>query len=74
MPANPEPRSNKQPEREGEDRRYCESRICEDCNKPLAEHGHCEACGHYDCDCICEFLRTEWPTHPANPDRIVHAA
>jgi hypothetical protein len=50
--------------------------FCADCQKPLSEHEHCArsdvraaGCGHYDCDCICDFLRDEWPTHPANPDR-----
>lgn len=42
--------------------------FCADCQKWLSEHGKCSACGHYDCDCICEFLRDEWPTHPSNPD------
>lgn len=42
---------------------------CRDCEKWLSEHAICPKCDHADCDCICEFLRTEWPTHPDNPER-----
>jgi D-glycero-D-manno-heptose 1,7-bisphosphate phosphatase len=42
--------------------------FCTDCQKLLSAHEKCEACGHYDCDCICDFLRDDWPTHPSNPD------
>jgi hypothetical protein len=51
---------------------------CGDLNKPDevfcyrcgAGPPECEKCGHSITDCICEFLRTDWPTHPANPDRV----
>lgn len=43
---------------------------CDDCRKLVSEHAICPECKHADCDCICEFLRTEWPTHHANPNRI----
>ena len=42
--------------------------FCEDCKKPLSAHEKCSGCEHYECDCICDFLRDEWPTHPANPE------
>lgn len=44
--------------------------LCHDCCKYLDEHETCAKCEHFDCDCICEFLRTDWPTHPANPERV----
>lgn len=45
--------------------------FCEPCGKYESEHGTCAKCGHLEpCDCICEFLRTEWPTHHANPERV----
>jgi len=50
--------------------------FCVDCQKTLSEHDLCArsdvrpgGCGHYTCDCICDFIRDVWPTHPMNPDR-----
>lgn len=43
---------------------------CSPCRKWVSEHDRCPECQHAECDCICEFLRTEWPTHHANPDRV----
>lgn len=30
----------------------------------------CKVCDHFVDDCICDFVRDEWPTHFANPDRV----
>lgn len=47
--------------------------VCLGCQKLESEHKTCAredvragGCGHYTCDCICDFLRDVWPTHPAN--------
>lgn len=47
-----------------------EESYCFDCEKLVSEHAKCDGCGHYDCDCICDFLRDDWPTHPSNPDAV----
>ena len=55
--------------RRHEDQKAADDSFCEDCQKWLSDHEHCpNGCGHYACDCICGFLRDEWPTHPSNPD------
>lgn len=45
-----------------------EDSFCTDCQKRLSAHEKCDGCEHYVCDCICDFLRDDWPTHPSNPD------
>lgn len=52
----------------GERERVTADSFCRDCQKPLSAHTKCSGCEHFACDCICEFLRDEWPTHHANPD------
>lgn len=37
---------------------------------PCPEAPTCDGCGHLDDDCICAFLRDEWPAHHANPEAV----